>query len=134
MPWVKAHWRNPPGGGRGGSGYGGCGLLILVALGWAAMTSSKSGTNSTSSTGDTVTAVAAPSPPAPTLAATMGQRRAPAAAGVANSYVVREGDGGWYYIARNLGVEMKDLCAANGATPNTPLHPGMVLRVPRGAP
>jgi hypothetical protein len=46
-----------------------------------------------------------------------------------STYTVVAGDG-WFAIARKLGVPVKDLLAANGATKETMIHPGNVLRVP----
>lgn len=45
------------------------------------------------------------------------------------TYTVVSGDG-WYAIARKVGFPLNDILKLNGATINTPLHPGQVLKVP----
>lgn len=48
------------------------------------------------------------------------------------TYVVRLGDG-WATIAAKSGVTMGALLAENGATTETVIHPGNVVRLPAGA-
>ncbi|WP_124057435.1 LysM peptidoglycan-binding domain-containing protein [Vaginisenegalia massiliensis] len=45
------------------------------------------------------------------------------------SYTVNQGDS-WYAIARAHGVDVYALAQANGATINTPLAPGQVIKIP----
>jgi LysM repeat protein len=49
-----------------------------------------------------------------------------------STYTVVAGDG-WVAIARELGVHVDDLLAANAATKATMIHPGDVLNVPAAA-
>ena len=71
---------------------------------------------------------AAPQASAPTATAA-----APGAPAVLGSYVVRSGDtlGG---LARNAGVSLDTMAAANGLDPARPLLIGTVLKLPAGAP
>ncbi len=72
--------------------------------------------------------IAAPQAAAPTATAA-----APGAPAVLGSYVVRSGDtlGG---LARNAGVSLDTMAAANGLDPARPLLIGTVLKLPAGAP
>ena len=73
---------------------------------------------------------AAPQAAAPAATATAA---APGAPAVLGSYVVRPGDtlGG---LARNAGVSLDTMAAANGLDPARPLLIGTVLKLPAGAP
>jgi len=70
---------------------------------------------------------------APQAAAPAATAAAPGAPAVLGSYVVRSGDtlGG---LARNAGVSLDTMAAANGLDPARPLLIGTVLKLPAGAP
>ncbi|MFN8024245.1 MAG: LysM peptidoglycan-binding domain-containing protein [Acidimicrobiales bacterium] len=50
----------------------------------------------------------------------------------ASSYTIAKGDS-WSVIAKRVGITMKALLAANGATATTVIHPGRTLCLPAGA-
>ncbi len=55
-----------------------------------------------------------------------------AAPSASDTYTVASGDC-WSCIARRLGVTLRELLAANGATTSTVIHPGQRIAVPAGA-
>ena len=54
------------------------------------------------------------------------------AAAVGSDYTITRGDS-WYRIAERAGTTVRALLEVNGASPDTPLHPGREVRLPAGA-
>ncbi|HEY8090865.1 MAG TPA: LysM domain-containing protein [Polyangiaceae bacterium] len=48
----------------------------------------------------------------------------------AKSYVVKQGDSGWFQVAKAHGTTMPRLLAANHANAGTPLHAGQRINLP----
>lgn len=74
------------------------------------------------------TGAAAPTSSGERKASTSSKRSGQAA----STYTVRRNDG-WWIIAQRTGSTMAALQKANGMSPTTTLHPGMVLKVPGAA-
>ncbi|MGI6783606.1 MAG: LysM peptidoglycan-binding domain-containing protein [Aminivibrio sp.] len=81
---------------------------------------------------DEKTPSAAETPPPPTGALSEAPPDAPepaAASAAGNSYTVREGDT-LYRIAKNAGISLATLMAANGLTEDSIIRPGQALAIP----
>lgn len=51
----------------------------------------------------------------------------------AKSYVVKQGDGGWFQVARAHRTTMQKLMAANHANAGTPIKAGQRIKLPADA-
>jgi hypothetical protein len=81
----------------------------------------------------TAASVKTPAKAAPVKAATASSAATAAKKAPARSYVVKNGDGGWFQLAHAHHTTMAHLLAANHASAGTPVKAGQAIKLPGDA-